>query len=330
MNLEKDLEKILDLPQGRIREEELKNIPDIFAQENLETAWEIIKTIDGIEVQCKYIKFQADILEKAFYHGWHPDPEYSNSPDTKNIRAKIKISKNAIYFTSFLAILAIFILVYELIFAAVKKIEQYAQASYLDSISNTFDKNESQKTEDCSSNKQYCFHNDYSGEVRDKKLNLTIKKRLVNNFSNKTVFNISLYNKSYQDVTVNPEEVKSEPKDFGEWPVSGLSPYSIEYYVSDNGNVLRLYPAPISVRDSWSVDLINSKGQIAKEYSIKDILSACNLNLDLRTVSNSDPNYEQKKNFFFISVLGQKNRLDINLNIDSQEVNCSLKPLTKL
>lgn len=82
-----NLQQVLELPQGKIREPELKEIPDIFSQDNLEVALEILNQLND----CKHIIFQADVLERAYKYGWNKKELQNKSLDkAKNQHKKEK------------------------------------------------------------------------------------------------------------------------------------------------------------------------------------------------------------------------------------------------
>jgi hypothetical protein len=62
------------LPQGKLREKQLEKIDDIFSDENIEIAAEIILAVGD----TSNINFKADVLERAYQLGWLKPEQLGN------------------------------------------------------------------------------------------------------------------------------------------------------------------------------------------------------------------------------------------------------------
>jgi hypothetical protein len=288
------------LPEGKLREKELKKVDNIFSDDNVEIAAEIVLGIGDIcDISCK-----ADVLERAYKYGWNKskDTTKQNEKETNKIILRLGF---IVVFSGVITLSTLF----NIRGSANKKVNKVSKE-----INQEFVSSKTLVNNICSHNQEYCFSVVTKGKTDGFKRYQNISSRVVNTKTDELVYEEHTPRLYKQYIFESPFKLTKEG--IKKYKNSLAEIYQEDYYaVSNNGDLLTIQ------FDHNNLPLYihfykNNKIQTRKTYNRQDIDKILNL-------ENNQPEKNISDNLFDINnikkptaISGSNNMLKIDLGID--------------
>lgn len=255
------VEKAISLPEGKIKEEELLNIDNIYSDFQIRTATEIIIAVKD----NKNIFTKADILERAYKYDWNKteQPILTKTDQRKIYFSKIFKKYTQLFFQNIHCIIGITIVptFLSLPFALtyLDYIHRQQLGQYFAEPEIWFNK--------CSSNGKYCLDISTEGKKVDHETYQLLKLRIKN--TNNTVLYSSEYLSKdafeYFTLSTSKKSVQQAKENFADiWAGSDNS-----YFVSNQGHLITILLD--DNRMPLTITHVSNHGKKIIEYNKKDL-----------------------------------------------------------
>lgn len=288
------------LPEGKLREKELKKVDNIFSDDNVEIAAEIVLGIGDIcDISCK-----ADVLERAYKYGWNKskDTTKQNEKETNKIILRLGF---IVVFSGVITLSTLF----NIRGSANKKVNKVSKE-----INQEFVSSKTLVNDICSQNQEYCFSVVTTGKTDGFKHFQNISSRVVNTKTGEIVYDENTPRLYKQYIFESPFKLTEEG--IKKYKNSLAEIYQENYYaVSNYGDLLTIQ------FDHNNLPLYihfykNNKPQTRKTYNRQDIDKILNLENNQLEKNISDNLFGINNIKKHTAISGSNNILKIDLGID--------------